>query len=385
MPKTIENLAAMRQTAGDLLDETLALFDGLLVRHGDRAFVPYGSLPPVERHRTQSGQYPSSRLTCDVALGYLAGYLERGRTEYLDTAFALVRHAFTMHDPDGYFVWNYGTHEIDNVDLGTVLDTYWHFSQALDELPQDIAFGIETSTRWAIGFLKTFEQPDYPGIIQKRGPAPKYGPSRPTADYQVIDVLNGNALAVTAHCRAADLLEDATLLERAEAFVPNLVAAFGRHEPLWWVYTERLDDRSVALAESILYQAMTALYLEPLWRARPSDALRRVLSGALQTLEKVTDSAGELDWSHEARQDFVGTQLLMLPSAAAALWDVEDITSAGRRRIERVAARMIDRRSHHLLNGNGSAADELRQIWAASDLALIILFARRAADAPCPA
>jgi len=104
----------------------------------------------------------------------------------------------------------------------------------------------------------------------------------------------------------------------------------------------------------------------------------------------VTDAEGKLDWSHESRAIFVDTQLLMLPSAAAALADVYDLTSAGLRRLELVARTLYDRRSHWFVNsvgrqGKGEPATELLQIWAASDLALILLFARRAENGTAPA
>jgi hypothetical protein len=151
------------------------------------------------------------------------------------------------------------------------------------------------------------------------------------------------------------------------------------------VYIERLGTREVLGPETILYQAMTALYMEPLWRARPNDALRDVLAASLATLDAVTDAAGQLDWSHESRAIFVDTQLLMLPSAAAALADVYDITSAGRRRLELVARTLYDRQAHWFVNSvgrqsKGEPATELLQIWAASDLALIVLSARRAEE-----
>jgi len=380
-----DNLRSMRQTAGDLLDDFLLLYDHHMVRESDRAYVPYGSLPPMARLKVSPREAPSSRLTCDVALAYLAAHLERPDAERLETAFALLRHAFTMQHSDGYFVWNYGQREIDEVDLGTVLDTYWYFWSQLPDLPQDIRVGIQNSTRWAMKHLKTADQPDYPGIIQKRAADPDHPEARRSADYQKIDVLNGNALAATAYCRAAAILGDDALNDRAATFQRNLVESFGRHVPGWWVYVEWLNSRDMMTPETILYQAMTALYLEPLWRVRPNDELRDLLAASLRPLDEVTDAEGGLDWSHESRADFIDTQLLMLPSAAAALVDVEDITGAGRRRLERVADTMYDRQAHWFLNAvgercQGEPADELRQIWAASDLALIVLSARRLGD-----
>ena len=379
---TAENLLAMRATAGTLLDDFLLLFDEHMVREEDRAWMPYGSLPSIERLKVSPKAPPESRLTCDVALGYLAAHLEQPDPQRLETAYAMLRHAFTRQHGDGYFVWNYGQHEIDQVDLGTVLDTYYWFWTQVPDLPDDIRGGIEGSTRLAVRYLKTMDQPDHPGIIQKRAADPDHPESRRTADYTRIDVLNGNALAVTAYCRAATILDDDALNDRAATFQQNLVESFGRHVPGWWVYVEWLKSRDVMTPETILYQAMTALYLEPLWRVRPNAALRDLLASALDTLDAVTDEEGNLDWSHESRQDFVDTQLLMLPSAAAALADVHDITAAGRRRLELVAETMYDSEAHGFRDAvgerrNGEPADELRQIWAASDLALIILSARR--------
>ena len=65
--------------------------------------------------------------------------------------------------------------------------------------------------------------------------------------------------------------------------------------PGWWVYVEWLKSRDMMSPETILYQAMTALYLEPLWRVRPNDALRDVLAASLRTLDEVTDAQGDLD------------------------------------------------------------------------------------------
>ena len=39
---------------------------------------------------------------------------------------SLLRHALTRQGPSGEFVFNYGQHEIDQVDLGTVLDVYYY-------------------------------------------------------------------------------------------------------------------------------------------------------------------------------------------------------------------------------------------------------------------
>jgi len=96
----------------------------------------------------------------------------------------------------------------------------------------------------------------------------------------------------------------------------------------------------------------------------------------MAALAGVTDADGRLDWSRETRKDFVGTQLLMLPSAAAALADVADATGAGLRRLRFVADRLADPAAGLLLNEDGTVADELRQIWAVSDLALILLNSR---------
>ncbi len=316
---------------------------------------------------------------------YLAWHLESPDTERFETALALLRHAFTQQADGGHFVWNYGQWEIDQVDLGTVLDTYYYFWTRAADLPADIRRGIEDSTRRAIEYLKTMDQPQYPGIIQKRAGDPDHPESQRTGDYQTIDVLNGNALAVTAYCRGAVILDDPSLVDRAASFQTNLVESFGRHVPGWWVYVERLGSREMLTAETILYQAMTALYLEPLYRARPDEELRQMLATSLRTLDGITDERGDLDWSHESRRDFIDTQLLMLPSAAAALADVYDLTIAGRRRLELVAREMVDSQSGLLRDavgqrGKGELADELRQIWATSDLALIILFAGRAED-----
>lgn len=380
-----DNLLVMRQVASELLDDFLLLYDKHLVRQGDRAWVPYGSLPPIARLAVTADTPPSSRLSCDVALGYLVAHLERANPARLETAYALLRHAFTQQSKYGWFVWNYGQYEIDQVDLGTVLDTYWWFWTKVKDLPDDIHVCIRESTRRAIGYLRTMHQADDPGIIRKRAPDPDHPEAKRSADYRTIDVINGNALAVTAYCRAAEILEDPTLIDRAGMFQKNLVASFGRHVPGWWVYIERLADREMLGAETILYQAMTALYLEPLWRARPNDELKDLLTAAMETLKDVTAKDGRLDWSHEARKDFVGTQLLMLPSATAALADVCDITEAGRRRLELVARTMYDKSAHWFVDEageprNGGPADELRQIWATSDLALIVLQARRVED-----
>ena len=380
-----ENLRAMRRTASGLLDGLLKHFSKHLVSEGERAWLPYGTLPAMERLAVSPEVPPSSRLTCDVALGYLARHLESPDAERFETALALLRHAFTQQAEGGYFVWNYGQREIDQVDLGTVLDTYYYFWTRAADLPEDIRRGIEDSTRRAIEYLKTMDQPQYPGIIQKRAGDPAHPEAKRTADYQKIDVLNGNALAVTAYCRGAVILDDPQLVERGASFQANLVESFGRHVPGWWVYIERLGSREVLTAETILYQAMTALYLEPLYRAKANEELRQMLAASLRTLDGVTNQRGELDWSHEARQDFIDTQLLMLPSAAAALADVYDLTGAGRRRLELVAREMVDPEGSLLRDavgerGKGELADELRQIWATSDLALIILFAGRAED-----
>jgi hypothetical protein len=377
-PSTVANLEAMRRTASEVLDEFLLLWDRLVVREGDRAYVPYGSLPGIERLTVNADDPPSSRLTCDVALGYLAAHVERPDAARLDTAFSLLRHAFTRQHAKGWFVWNYGQSEIDQVDLGTVLDTYWWFhTLARGDMPADVAAGIRDSARRAADYLATAEQPDFPGIIQKRAEDPDHPGARRSANYFTIDALNGNALAATAWCRAADILGDASMIDRAAAFERNLVERFGAHAPGWWAYVERLGTREMLTPETILYQAMTALYLEPLLRARPTAGLRRTLAASLQTLDALVDGKGGIDWSREARQDFVGTQLLMLPSAAAALADVWDLTGAGRRRLERVARTMVDPDRHWLLDEDGTPADELRQIWGASDLALIALHARR--------
>lgn len=380
----LENLRAMRQTSWELLDDFLRLFDRHVKWDGDRAFVPYGSLPPAPNLPVSPQEPPSSRLSCDVALAYLAAHVERPDEQRLRIALGLLRHAFARQHAGGWFTWNYGQFEIDQVDLGTVLDTYYYAWTLLgDELPADIRDGIVQSTRRAIEYLKTAEQPDYPGIIQKRAGDPEHPESRRTADYRTIDVLNGNALAITALCRAAVILGDPSLAQEAARYQGNLVERFGRHVPGWWVYIERLGTREMLGPQTILYQAMTALYLEPLWRARPHPALRDVLAASLAPLEEITDPEGRLDWSHESRALFVDTPLLMLPSAAAALADVHDITSAGRRRVELVGRSMYDRQAHWFLNavgtrGRGEPAMELIQIWTASDLALIILFARRA-------
>lgn len=380
-----ENLLAMRLTASELLDDFLLLYDKHLVRQGDRAWVPYGSLPPVARLQVSRDTPPSSRLTCDVALGYLVAHLERSNPARLETAYALLRHAFTRQSKYGWFVWNYGQHEIDQVDLGTVLDTYWWFWTKAKDLPDDLRFCIRESTRRAIGYLRTMHQADDPGIIRKRAPDPDHPEDKPTADYRTIDVLNGNALAITSYCRAAEILGDPSLIDLAANFQENMVESFGRHVPGWWVYIEWLADRSVHSPETILYQAMIDLYLEPLWRERPNDELKRVLSESLETLRDITDKQGRLDWSHECRKDFVGSQLLMLPSAAAALADVCDITAAGRRRLEFVAQTLYDKSQHWFLDEpgephQGRPAHELKQIWAASDLALIVLHARKVED-----
>jgi hypothetical protein len=376
----------MRQTAWELLDDFLLLFDRHVRWEGDRAFVPYGSLPAAAKLPVSPQEPPSSRLSCDVALGYLAAHVQRPDERRLQTAYGLLCHAFTRQHPQGWFVWNYGQFEIDQVDLGTVLDTYYYFWTLLgDRLPADIREGIVESTRRAIAYLKTAEQPDWPGIIQKRAGDPDHPESRRTANYQTIDVLNGNALAITAYCRAAVILGEPSLADEAATYQQNLVDRFGRHVPGWWVYIERLGSREVLGPETILYQAMTALYLEPLLRARPNQALRNVLAASLATLDAVTNADGNLDWSHESRAIFVDTQLLMLPSAAASLADVCDITPAGRRRLDLVARTLYDRNAHWFVNavgrqGKGEPATELLQIWAASDLALIVLFAKRATE-----
>ena len=390
------NLRAMRQTAWELLDDFLLLFDRHIRREGERAWVPYGSLPGYPQLSVSRDEPPSSRLTCDVALGYLVAHLEQPDEGRLQTAYALLRHALARQHPRGWFVWNYGQFEIDQVDLGTVLDTcYWFWTLLGDRLPADIRAGIVDSTRRAAAYLKTAEQPQYPGIIQKRAGDPDHPESRRTADYQTIDVINGNALASTAFCRAAVILGDDSLVDEAARYQKNIVESFGRHLPGWWVYIERLGTRKILGPESIIYQAMTALYLEPLHRARaaraasspwhPLQELRDVLAASLRTLAGVSDENGQLDWSHESREMFIDTQLLMLPSAAAALADVCDITGAGRRRLELVARSMYDRQAHWFVDGlgrrgRGEPAGELHQIWAASDLALIILSARRFED-----
>jgi len=380
----LDNLRAMHRTAWELLDDFLLLFDGHVKWDGERACVPYGSLPPAPKLPVSADEPPSSRLSCDVALGYLAAHVERPDENRLRTACGLLRHAFARQHPQGWFTWNYGQFEIDEVDLGTVLDTYYYFWTLLgDRLPADIREGIVRSTRKAVAHLKAAEQPDWPGIIQKRSGDPEHPGSRRTADYRTIDVLNGNALAITAFCRAAVILSEPALFDEAARYQKNLVDRFGKHVPGWWVYIERLGTREMLGPETILYQAMTALYLEPLWRARPTPELHDTLAASLQKLEEITDAGGNLDWSHESRAAFIDTQLLMLPSAAAALADVCDITDAGRRRLELVARTLYDRERHWFVNGvgavgKGEPAMELLQIWAASDLALIMLSARRA-------
>ncbi|MFW6154957.1 MAG: hypothetical protein ACOC95_07055 [Planctomycetota bacterium] len=368
---TSDDLREMQPPARDLLDGLLGYVEPRLAGAGDRAWLPYGTFPSIERLTVTADTPPSSRLTCDVAMGFLVA----GR---LDVAAALLRHAFDRQGDDGRFVWNYGQWETDQVDLGTVLDTYaYALAVGGEALPTDVRDGIVRSTRRAIAFLDTMHQPDHPGVIQKRAADPDHPGARRTADYCTVDILNGNALAVTAYCRGATILGEPVLVDRAALFVGNLAARFGAHIDGWWAYAERLDDRSMLTAESILYQAMTALYLEPLYRARPAATLRTLLRDALATPADVTDAEGRLDWSHEARKDFVGTQLLMLPSAAAALADVADATAAGLRRLRVVAGRLADPDTGLMLNEDGSVADELRQIWAISDLALILLFAER--------
>ncbi|NLF30846.1 MAG: hypothetical protein GX591_08165 [Planctomycetes bacterium] len=364
-----DDLRAMEPLARRLLDGLLGYIEPRLAWNGDRAWLPYGSLPPLPRLPVSADTPPSSRLTCDVAMGFVAD----GRA---DIAAALLRHAFDRQGADGRFVWNYGQWETDQVDLGTVLDTYGWALALGDALPADVRDGIVRSTRRAIAFLDTMEQPHYPGIIQKRAADPDHPDARRSADYRTIDILNGNALAVTAYCRAAAILDEPRLVEQAARYEKNLLERFGAHVEGWWAYNEKLDDRSMLAAESILYQAMTALYLEPLWRCRPGAALAAVLRGAMAALAGVTDADGRLDWSRETRKDFVGTQLLMLPSAAAALADVADATGAGLRRLRFVADRLADPAAGLLLNEDGTVADELRQIWAVSDLALILLNSR---------
>lgn len=371
-------LADIRASATSLLHRLIHSFDRRLRVAGDRASVPYGSFPsdadePGLRHRA-----PSSRLTADIALGYLAESLLTQDVGRFETACALLRHVFDQQHEAGYFVWNYRACEIDEVDLGTVLDTYYWFWTRVPDLPADIRQGIIDSTASAIMWLKTAEQPAYPGIIQKRQPLPGTQADRPHHHYQQIDVINGNALAITAYCRAAAILQEPALIDRAEAFQQNLCDALGRHAPGWWYYTERLDDRAGMRAQTILFQAMTALYLEPLWRARPNAQLKRTLQQSLATLDTVVDEQGALDWAHESREDFVQTPLLMLPSAAVALQDVHDITAAGLRRMRYVENHLVDAESgllSHERGGrrHGQTADELRQIWSLSDLALIVL------------
>ncbi len=366
-----DDLREMTPLARPLLDGLIGYVQPRLAWEGDRAWLPYGTFPAIERLTVTADTPPSSRLTCDVAMGFLVA----GR---LDVAAALLRHALDRQGDDGRFVWNYGQWETDQVDLGTVLDTY-SYALALggDALPADVRDGILRSTRRAIAFLDTMHQPDHPGIIQKRAADPDHPGARRTADYQTVDILNGNALAITAYCRGATILGEPVLIDQAAMFVGNLAARFGAHVDGWWVYNEKLDDRSRLAAESILYQAMTALYMEPLYRARPAAMPAALLADAMATLAAVTDEDGRLDWSHEARRDFVGTQLLMLPSAAAALADVADATAAGLRRLRFVAERLADPDTGLLLNEDGAVADELRQIWAISDLALILVRAAR--------
>jgi len=382
----LDNLREMKPTAQRMLGGLLAHIDPLLTRDGDRTWLPYGTLPPVNRLTVTPDEPPSSRLTCDLALGYLAAALATEDDRRLDTAFALLRHAFTRQGPDGEFVFNYGQHEIDQVDLGTVLDVYSYFWTYCDDMPADVRDGITQSTRRAIDYLKTMHQGHYPGIIRKRAADPAHPEARRSADYQTIDVLNGNALAATAYCRGATILNDATLIDKAAMFEMNLIERFGAHVPGWWAYTEWLETREMITRETILYQAMTALYLEPLYRARPAHGLADVLAAAMTALADITDADGRLDWSREGVQGFVDTQLLMLPSAAAALADVCDVTDAGLRRLHYVDTDLLDRDTGLLLNeagarGGGQTADELRQIWAVSDLALIWLFAERAIHA----
>jgi len=382
----IDNLREMGPIARRVLEGLLAYIDPHLVREGDRAWLPYGALPRIERLKVTPAEPPSSRLTCDIALGYLVAALAAEDDRKLDTALCLLRHAFDRQGDEGGFVWNYGQYEIDQVDLGTVLDVYYYFWTRCDSLPADIRSGIAASTRRAIGYLKTMHQGRYPGIIRKRAADPAHPGARRSADYQTIDVLNGNALAATAYCRGAVILNDATLIDRAAMFETNLIERFGAHVEGWWVYIEWLETREMITRETILYQAMTALYLEPLYRARPAHALAEVLAAALESLKQATGADGRLDWSREGVQGFVDTQLLMLPSAAAALADVCDITDAGLRRLEYVAANLVDPRTGLLVNddgvrNHGDTADELRQIWAVSDLALIRIFSERADDA----
>jgi hypothetical protein len=378
----MDSLREMKPIAQRTLAGLLTHIDPLLVREGDRAWLPYGTLAPVHRLKVTPDEPPSSRLTCDIALGYLAAALATDDSKRIETAFALLRHAFTAQGPDGEFVFNYGQHEIDQVDLGTVLDVYYYFRTYCDDLPADVRDGITQSTRRAIAYLRTMHQGRYPGIIRKRAADPAHPEARRSADYQTIDVLNGNALAATAYCRGAVILNDATLVDRAAMFETNLIERFGAHVPGWWAYTEWLETREMITRETILYQAMTALYLEPLYRARPAHGLADVLAKAMTSLAEITDEDGRLDWSREGVQGFVDTQLLMWPSAAAALADVCDVTDAGLRRLRYVDANLVDGDTGLMMNEDGARncgemADELRQIWAISDLALIWLFAER--------
>ena len=234
-----DNLQTMHDIAADLLADYLKLWDRLLVITGDTAHVPYGQLPAVNRLTVTADMPPSSRLTCDVAMGFLAAYVLTDDQQRLHTGCKLLRHAFSRQHPHGWFVWNYGQHEIDQVDLGTVLDTYHYFlTLAGDKLPDDIRIGIRHSTQRAIAYLATAEQPQHPGIIQKRAPDPDHPTAKTTAQYQSIDVINGNALAATAWCRAATILEDEAMFDRAARFQRNIIESFGRYQSGWWSYVE---------------------------------------------------------------------------------------------------------------------------------------------------
>ena len=169
-----DNLRAMHHTAWELLDDFLLLFDRHVKWDGDRAVVPYGSLPAAPNLPVSPQEPPSSRLSCDVALGYLAAHLQRPDERRFRTACGLLRHAFTRQDPRGWYVWNYGQYEIDQVDLGTVLDTYYYFwTLAGRDLPADIREGIAASTRRAVDYLKTTIAVSGPGTsaASKRRPA----------------------------------------------------------------------------------------------------------------------------------------------------------------------------------------------------------------------
>ena len=72
-----DNLVAMRRVAWELLDDFLLLLDRHMRRDGARAWLPYGSLPAAAKLPVSPEEPPSSRLSCDVALGYLAACMER--------------------------------------------------------------------------------------------------------------------------------------------------------------------------------------------------------------------------------------------------------------------------------------------------------------------